>query len=175
MKTRKLIALIALALPALAQTTIKDALAKHWKVSEDFTLKVADAMPAGSYDFSPVPEELSFGQLIGQISLANSSACAAASGMKAPAVPPAAAASRTDPKALDKATAMQYMKDTFDFCNAAVESMTPAKLDAMVGPEDHQTTAFERLWAYFTHTAHHRGQAEVYLRMKGIVPPTYTF
>jgi uncharacterized damage-inducible protein DinB len=175
MKTRKIIALVALALPALAQTSIKEALANHWKVSEDFTLKVADAMPAGSYDFRPVPEELSFGQLIGQIALANSSACAAASGMKPPAIPPAAAASRTDPKALDKATAMQYMKDTFEFCNAAVASMTPQKLDAMVGPEGHQTTAFERLWAYFTHTAHHRGQAEVYLRMKGIVPPTYTF
>jgi hypothetical protein len=175
MKTRKIIALVALALPAFSQTTIKEALANHWKVSEDFTLKVADAMPAGSYDFRPVPEELSFGQLIGQISSANSSACAAASGMKPPSPPPAAVAARTDPKALDKATAMQYMKDTFEFCNAAVASMTPQKLDAMVGPEGHQTTAFERLWAYFTHTAHHRGQAEVYLRMKGIVPPTYTF
>jgi uncharacterized damage-inducible protein DinB len=175
MKTRKLIALLALAIPALAQTTIKESLANHWKLSEDLTLKVADAMPASSYDFGPVPEEMSFGQLIGHISLANASACAAASGMKAPAIPPAVAASRTDPKALDKATAMQYMKDTFEFCNAAVASMTPQKLDAMIGPEGHQTTAFERLWAYFTHTAHHRGQAEVYLRMKGIVPPTYTF
>jgi uncharacterized damage-inducible protein DinB len=175
MTFRKLITLMAMALPALAQNSIKDALANHWKVSEDFTLKVADAMPANSYDFRPVPEELSFGQLIGQISSANASACAAASGMKAPAAPPAAAAARNDPKALDKATAMQYMKDTFEFCNAAVASMTPEKLNAMVGPEGHQMTAFERLWAYFTHTAHHCGQAEVYLRMKGIVPPTYTF
>jgi uncharacterized damage-inducible protein DinB len=175
MQTRRLIALIVVALPVLAQTTVKDALANHWKVSEEFTLKVADAMPAGSYDFRPVPEELSFGQLIGQIALANSNACAVASGMKAPAIPPAAAASRTDPKALDKATAMRYMLDTFEFCNTAIASMAPENLDAMVGPEGHQTTAFERLWAYFTHTAHHRGQAEVYLRMKGIVPPTYTF
>jgi uncharacterized damage-inducible protein DinB len=27
--------------------------------------------------------------------------------------------------------------------------------------------------AYFTHTAHHRAQAEVYLRVKGIQPPNY--
>jgi uncharacterized damage-inducible protein DinB len=175
MKTRKLIALMALALPALAQTTVKEALANHWKVAEEFTLKVADAMPASGYDFRPAPEEMSFGQLIGHIALANASACAVDRGMKAPAIPAAVAASRTDPKALDKATAMQYMKDSFEFCNAAVASMTPEKFDAMVGAEGHQTTAFERLWAYFTHTAHHRGQAEVYLRMKGIVPPTYTF
>jgi uncharacterized damage-inducible protein DinB len=179
MKTRKLIGrlvvTLSLALPALAQTTIKEALANHWKASEDLTLKVADAMPADSYGFRPVPEEMSYGELMVHISLANSSACAAASGMKAPAVPAAVTASRTDPKALDKATAIKYMKDTFEFCNAAVASMTPQKLDAMVGPEGHQSTAFERFWAYFTHTAHHRGQAEVYLRLKGVVPPTYTF
>jgi uncharacterized damage-inducible protein DinB len=27
----------------------------------------------------------------------------------------------------------------------------------------------------FVHTAHHRAQCEVYLRAKGITPPTYTF
>lgn len=27
----------------------------------------------------------------------------------------------------------------------------------------------------FVHTAHHRAQAEVYMRLKGIVPPRYTF
>ena len=27
----------------------------------------------------------------------------------------------------------------------------------------------------FVHVAHHRAQAEVYLRLKNIVPPTYTF
>jgi hypothetical protein len=27
----------------------------------------------------------------------------------------------------------------------------------------------------YTHTAHHRGQAIVYLRVKGIAPPTWAF
>jgi uncharacterized damage-inducible protein DinB len=36
-------------------------------------------------------------------------------------------------------------------------------------------TGFEWLWSYFTHTAHHRGQAEVYLRVKGVKPPDYVF
>jgi uncharacterized damage-inducible protein DinB len=53
--------------------------------------------------------------------------------------------------------------------------MSPEKLSAMVGPEGRQMTAFEALWSYFTHTAHHRGQAEVYLRVKGIKPPDYVF
>jgi uncharacterized damage-inducible protein DinB len=52
--------------------------------------------------------------------------------------------------------------------------MTPEKLDAVVGTT-RKMTGFEWLWAYFTHTAHHRGQAEVYLRIKGIQPPDYVF
>ena len=90
---KNLLTLLMLSLPALAQTTVKDSLAKHWKVTADFTIAVADKMPADGYSFKPVPEELSFGQLIVQIAGANMSACANASGMPRPAVPPAIAAS----------------------------------------------------------------------------------
>ena len=62
-----LLTLAALALPAFAQTTIKDALVKHWKVTGDFTIAVAEEMPAADYSFRPIPEELSFGQLMVQI------------------------------------------------------------------------------------------------------------
>jgi hypothetical protein len=34
------------AIPALAQPTIKDALVKHWKVTGEFTIAVAQMMPA---------------------------------------------------------------------------------------------------------------------------------
>jgi uncharacterized damage-inducible protein DinB len=61
----------------------------------------------------------------------------------------------------------------FNFCNKAVDSVTWEKLDAKVGTTP--LTGFERLWSYFTHTSHHRGQAEVYLRVKGIKPPEYVF
>ena len=53
--------------------------------------------------------------------------------------------------------------------------MTPERFDNVQGPAARNLTGFEWLWSYFTHTAHHRGQAEVYLRMKGIKPPTYQF
>src|SRR5208283_1885082 len=57
----KLAALLFVAIPAMAQVTVKDALVKHWKTSQDFTLAVAKLMPADSYGFKPVPEEMSFG------------------------------------------------------------------------------------------------------------------
>jgi hypothetical protein len=172
---RKLLLAMALVLPALAQTTIKDALVKHWKVTGDFTIAVAKLMPADSYGFRPVPEELSFGQLMVQIGGANLNACALASGRQRPAVPEKLTQALRDEKIdIDKDLALGFLTDSFAFCNDAVASMTPEKLDAMVGTT-RKMTGFEWLWSYFTHTAHHRGQAEVYLRVKGIKPPDYVF
>lgn len=176
MKTN-LILMLALALPALAQTTVKDALVKHWKTSGDFTLAVADSMPAESYNFRPNPEEMSYGQLMAHIAGVNLNACANASGLPRPALPPKIAewAKDTQKAQVDKETAMSFMKSSFDFCNKAVAAMTPQRLDTVVGPPPRNLTGFEWLWGYFTHTAHHRGQAEVYLRVKGIKPPGYNF
>ena len=177
MKIKPVLALV-LALPALAQTPIKEALVKHWKVTGDFTIAVAKLMPSDSYGFSPVPEELKFSQLMIQVAGANISACANASGMPRPAIPPKimqAMRSENAPVDVDKDTIVQFLSDSFSFCNQAVTSMTPEKLDALAGPPNRKMTGFEWLWAYFTHTAHHRGQAEVYLRLKGIQPPNYVF
>jgi len=175
MKSTKFLMILALAIPAFAQTTIKDALVKHWKVSTDFTLSVAKLMPAEDYGYKPVPAELSFGQVVAQVAAANLNACSIAGGTKRPEIPDKVMQSVRGKAEIDKDTAIQFLTDSFDFCNTAVASMTPEKLDATVGPENRKMTGFEWLWAYFTHTAHHRGQLEVYLRMKGIKPPDYAF
>jgi uncharacterized damage-inducible protein DinB len=40
---------------------------------------------------------------------------------------------------------------------------------------ERHVTGFTWLWAHFTYTAHHRAQAEVYLRVQGTKPPDYQF
>ena len=57
---KPMLTLIALAIPALAQTTLHDSMVKHWKTTADFTMAVAKAMPSADYAYSPVPAELSF-------------------------------------------------------------------------------------------------------------------
>jgi len=176
MKTN-LFTILVVALPAMAQTTVKDALVKHWKTSAEFTIAVARAMPAESYNFRPVPQEMSFGQLMAHIGGINLFACANGSGLARPALPPKIAewSKDTEKVEVDKETALQFLSDSFDFCNRAVAAMTPTRMDTVVGPPARNLTGFEWLWAYFTHTAHHRAQAEVYLRVKGIQPPDYMF
>jgi len=49
--------------------------------------------------------------------------------------------------------------------------MTPAQFDRMLNiGEGRQATGIEVLCWAFTDTAHHRGQAEVYMRVKNIKP-----
>jgi len=173
---KTLLTLTALALPALSQTTIKDAMIKHWKATGELTLAVANAMPAEDYNFKPNPEEMSFGQLMAHIAVADRGACANASGMKAPEIPAVILSFTKDNKVdVDKATAVAFQKDVFAFCNQAVAAVALEQLDKVVGPPNRNLTGYEWLWSYFTHTAHHRGQAEVYLRVKNIKPPTYVF
>ena len=173
----KLVTILAMAATAFAQTTVKDAMVKHWKTSGEFTIAVANAMPADGYTFRPNPEEMSYGQLMAHIAGVNLNACSNASGLTKPAQTPKIAEWAKDPQKVDvdKDTAVQFLNDSFDFCNKAVAAMTPERMDTVVGPPNRNLTGYEWLWAYFTHTAHHRGQAEVYLRVRGIKPPGYKF
>lgn len=171
-----LVLMIALGLPTFAQTSVKDAMAKHWKASGEFTIAVANAMPAESYNFRASPEEMTFGQLMAHIGLANLGACANASGMPRPAVPENIAAWQKDQKLdIEKKDAVAFAISTFGFCNTAIAGIPAENWDKVLGPPARNLTGFEWLWSYFTHTAHHRGQAEVYLRVKGIKPPAYVF
>ncbi len=174
---KPVLALLAVAIPLLSQTTVKDAMIKHWKVTGDFTIAVAEAMPAENYTYRPSPEEMTYGQLMAHIVGADMGACASASGMVRPALPEKIAvwAKAQDKTDVDKESAVLWAKQIFAFCNTAVASMTAERFDTVQGAAARNLTGFEWLWSYFTHTAHHRGQAEVYLRLKGIKPPTYQF
>jgi uncharacterized damage-inducible protein DinB len=174
---KRYLVLTLLAIPAFGQTTQKDVLVKHWKASGELTVAVANAMPADGYSFRPTPEEMSFGELMAHIAAANRGACAVASGLTAPALPAKISAWAKDSLKVDvdKETAIPFLKDTFEFCSKAITDMPASRMDTVVGPPNRNLTGMEWLWSYFTHTAHHRGQAEVYLRLKGIKPPEYTF
>jgi uncharacterized damage-inducible protein DinB len=139
---------------------------KHWKTSKDFTLAVAEVMPDADYSFKPNAEEMSFGDVMVHIALANASYASRAAGEKSPFEKPAKA---------DKATAIKLLTDSYDYCIKVAGRLSQEDYFKMVGPEGRQMLAVEALWSGFTHAAHHRGQAEVYLRVKGLKPPAYQF
>jgi uncharacterized damage-inducible protein DinB len=154
----------------LAQTSdnkaMVTAMVKHWEASKDLSLAVANAMPDADYDFKATPAEMSFGQQMNHLAAGNGSYCSAAIGTKSPLG-----------KAADdtKATAVKNITTAYDFCIDGLKEMTDADLLKTVSRGGSSVTKFELFWGGFTHAAHHRGQAEVYLRLKGVTPPTYKF
>ena len=118
-----LLAGMAAAASGPAENDYKAVLTKHWQISKEFTLAVAEAMPAESYDFKPNPDEMSFGQLMIHIALSNSEAFANAAGTEALA----------QPSGTDKKTAIKFLADSFDRCAKDFEAMTPAQLNRLAG------------------------------------------
>jgi uncharacterized damage-inducible protein DinB len=152
--------------PARAETDAKAMFLKHWQIAKEFTLAVADAMPAEGYDFRPNPEQLTFGYLMVHIADQNADSCAIVTGTER----------LPKPAANDKPTAVKFLTDSFDACTRAVERMPPEQWTKEVYKfQGAPVAASEALWYAFTHMAHHRGQAEVYLRVKNIKPPAWRF
>jgi uncharacterized damage-inducible protein DinB len=166
------LARMAAAASGPAENDFKALFAKHWQVAKEFTLAVAEAMPAEGYHFKPNPEELSFGQLMIHIAAQNSDSCASATGTK----PIDGLSSTAWPATTDRQTAIKFLTLSFDKCAKDLDAMPPEQWNKEVYKVRGQPVlASEALWYTFTHTAHHRGQAEVYLRVKNIKPPAWRF
>ncbi len=147
---------------------------QDWQISKQFTLDVANAMPADLYTFKPNPEEMTFGEQIRHIAMANMYRFNEITGVKTP-VP----IDFKNPPASDKATAVKLLEQSFDYVQEVLPNITGEQLkrtwhiNSWKGRPDPDGRAM--IMNMFVHTAHHRAQCEVYLRAKGIKPPDYTF
>jgi uncharacterized damage-inducible protein DinB len=144
-----------------------DAFQKHWETAKGLALAVADAMPADAYDFKPAAPEMTFGEQMLHIAQANFGYCAFIADAKSPYPEPA-----KDAK-IEKAGAIKDLAASFDYCTKVFDGLDETKLPQMHGSGKGTFATMDVMLGVMTHMAHHRGQAEVYLRAKGITPPEY--
>ena len=167
-------ALAAFAIPAVEAQGL-DTFRKHWKLSGEFTLDVAKTMPAENYTFKPNDEEMDFGRVMIHIGMANNNAFAIFGGKDNP-TPQALIGKYKDPKStFKKEEVIGFLTDSFAFADKVLEAGENSRLNMTLCPENRKMLGVEWIWSYFTHTAHHRGQAEVYMRVKNVKPPAYRF
>jgi len=145
-----------------------------WQISKQFTIDVANAMPAEFYSFKPNPEEMTFGEQMIHIAGSNVYRFHQITGIKPPF-----AWDPEKPIASDKETALKMLEQSFDYVLEVLPKITPEQLQrtwhiASWKRRDHPDGR-AMILNMFVHTAHHRAQCEVYLRAKGIKPPDYTF
>ena len=148
-----------------------DDFVKDWKISKQFTIAVAEKMPANFYDFKATPEEMSFGHQMVHISASLFSRFHQMSNKEVPY--------KEMPKTITKEVALEWLNRSFDYVLAVLPSLTDEQLTKTSYKVDWEgrpvANGRDMIMNMFVHVAHHRAQCEVYLRLKGIVPPIYTF
>ncbi len=146
----------------------RDSFLKHWRVTADYTLAVLDAMPADGFDSKPNPAQRTFADQLVHLASANN---AYVSAFKPAAAPP-------PPTAPDKDSVRKFVAASFEHVTRVLESLTERDLlrtDLIPFPNAPAHSASDLFLRAYMHTAHHRGQAVVYLRVKGITPPAWAF
>jgi len=136
---------------------------KHFDALGKFSVAVAQAMPPEQYAFRPHPESMTFGQLMAHIATTNYQFCAGLKDSETPGLPSPAA----------KDAVVKFLTDSFEYCSGAITNLTNEQLDKVHNSPDGRLPGREVLLAMYIHVAHHRGQAEIYLRDNGIKPPPY--
>jgi uncharacterized damage-inducible protein DinB len=154
----------AVALPLHAQDDCKGAVLKRLKISRDFTLKVAEAMPEADYSFKLTPPQMSFAQQMVHLSQGLTYFLSAFKGEKPN--PP-------KPPSMNKSDVVAFVRTSFDDAIATVSALTPEQISKEYKGQEGSHSGADMLIAMLEHTAHHRASAEMYLRAKGITPPEY--
>ncbi len=150
---------------------IRQRFAEMWERNRTYTLEVAERMPDSGYGFRPVPEVRSFAEQLAHIGQAVDSWTRLLTGAS-----PAGATGRTvigDPSTLrtELDASMVAFADAWLGLRASdLERSVP--WSRRLGSDTTHTLEGVALTAWH-HTAHHRAQCIVYLRLNGLEPPAY--
>jgi uncharacterized damage-inducible protein DinB len=127
---------------------------------------MVEKMPEEHFTFKPVPEMRSFGESVAHVADAQARNCNLVSG----------AGSKTldADKKKTKAELLAALKESFAICDGAFAALTDAQANEMVkmGQAGFQLTKLSLIVSMISHSNEQHGYMAVYLRLKGIVPPS---
>ena len=149
---------------AIAQTPLPfiGELKQFYTIRKGDLLKAADRMPAEDYDFKPTPAVRTFAQLLAHIIDTQMGFCSVVKGEPRKIN----AASKTS-----KADLVTALKESFDECDSAFALMTDTTSAQMVKAGGERSKLGTLLYATL-HDNEEYGYLAMYLRLKGLVPPS---
>jgi len=148
--------------------------------SRDYTIAIAEAMPADMYDYTPNVNAKTFGEQMTHVAMATKFLITL---FTTDAPPPtqeqfAEAAKMEKAIAGDKEAVLNILNENFDYIEDLYENMTAEDFKKTFkvpfdpnSPDHEMTKAFDFVAA---HIAHHRAQAASYLRINNITPPPFS-
>jgi len=152
---------------AFAQLT-KEQMVAEWTRAKAYTKTYLDAMPADGYTFKATPEVRSFAGQMLHLADDNYFFLSKVSGKPSPL---AKGVSLEKTVEQNKEATTKAVLDSYDYAIGALQGMTDAQFAEEVDLGKLKSTRGLLLSKGFEHQTHHRGQATVYLRLKGVTPP----
>jgi DinB superfamily len=134
-----------------------------YNVVKGFLTSMASAMPEENYSFKPTPDIRTFAQMVAHVADVQAGACSTAAG----AAKSIKAASKTT-----KADLVAALKESFDICDAAWDGMTDATATEPASFGPFKGSKLFVLEFNTSHSYEEYGYMSIYLRLKGIVPPS---
>jgi uncharacterized damage-inducible protein DinB len=130
-------------------------------------IKAAEKMPAEDYAYKPTPDIRTFARVVNHVTEAQLHICGAANNTDASALP------KVPADTADKAVIVEALKASFAECDKAYAGVTDANLTDMLqaGPAG-KRTRLSMLWGNIAHDNEQYAILSLYLRLKGLVPPT---
>jgi uncharacterized damage-inducible protein DinB len=133
-------------------------------------IEAAEAMPPADYAFKPTPQIRSFAELLGHVAFANFYFCAMGKGEAPPSLV------NFERTVSDKQGLVKALGDALNYCDGVFKETTDTNANQQVkisGPGGSgQSTRALVLMFNVTHNNEHYGNVVLYLRLKGIVPPS---
>ena len=133
----------------------------------DNIIKSAEKMSDANYAFRPTPEVRTFGQLVAHVADDQYNICSQAKGETRHA-----AYSEIEQTVSSKADLLAALKQAFAYCDSAYDSLTDATAAQLLTPGKGKQTKLGMLNYNTWHTWDHYGNMVVYMRLKGLVPPS---
>jgi hypothetical protein len=128
-------------------------------------LKSAEKMPATEFGFKPTPDVRTFARVVNHISEAQLRSCGIANGTKETAKVPAETA--------DKAAIVEALKASFAECDKAYGSASDATLmDPLAVSPTAKRSRIGLLWGNVSHDNEQYATLALYMRLKGLAPPS---
>ena len=129
-----------------------------------FILKSAENMPAENYSYKPTPDIRTFARVVNHVIEAQNRSCGALNGTSDPKPAP--------PETADKATIVDALKASFAECDKAFDGLNDTSITNMVqvGPAKRSRIAIA--WGTVAHDMEQYATLALYMRLKGLVPPS---
>lgn len=156
----------AQSMPTGKTFTLAAELLNGYRMVQQNLAEAAEKMPEDQYSFKPTPEIKPFGQLVAHTSLAQFNMCARLKGEANPKKDEKEETTRT------KADQIALLKASTAYCEPAVTGLTDASMTELIKSGENQVAKGLFPMSIVAHGDEMYGTMAVYLRLKGIVPPS---